>query len=94
MPRRGPRGFFRIAAVVDPVAAVEIVFLAARRHKLPDAARPGARNRVRLESALGLRQIDQVLRHALLREYAANHVAVAPGPVETVLDDRPPARRA
>ena len=90
---RRPCRFFRVAALVHPVAPVEIVFLAAGSHELPDASRPGARNCVRLEGAFRLRQVDQVLRHALLGEHATDHVAIAPGAIETVFDNGPAARR-
>ena len=61
--RRASR-FFRIAAIVHPVGALEIVLLAAIGHELPYAASPGSRNSLWLEGAFSLRQIDQILRNS------------------------------
>ena len=47
-------------------------------HELPHAARSGARQRQRLETRFGLRQVDQILRDTDLLQGRGDHVAVAP----------------
>src|SRR5260370_1079801 len=79
MLRGGVRGLLGILAFVDPPGMAKAVLLPTVGHELPDSPRPRARKRQRLERAFRLRQVDQVLRHALFPQNAGNHLPVAPG---------------
>ena len=65
------------------------VFLAAEGHELPQAPRAGARKRLRLEGALGLRHVHQVARQALLAQHALDHRAIASRAAQSGLDHGP-----
>ena len=60
----GAGGFFGILAVVQPPVALQAVAGGAAGHELPHAAGAGARKRQRMKAGFGLRQVNQVLRHA------------------------------
>ena len=50
---------------------------------------PGPRNRLRLKRRLRLRQINQILRHALFFQHPPDHVFIAPRAPQTRFDDQP-----
>ncbi len=56
------RGFLRVLPLVHPPGVAQSIFIAAPGHELPDAPRPGTRQRQRLKGAFRLGQINQVLR--------------------------------
>src|SRR6267142_293763 len=93
MLRRSPRRFLRIHAFIHPPRALQSVFVSAPLHELPDSPRPRARKRQRLTRAISLRQVNQVLRHALFPQHPRDHVVVFSLPPQSRLHDRPPARR-
>src|SRR5271163_1352989 len=84
----GARGFLGIAAFVNPIAALKVVLFSTIGHELPDAASAGAGNRLRLEGAFRLREINEVLRNSLFLEDAADHGVIPAGALETMLDNR------
>ena len=81
MPRRRARRFFRIAPLVHPERSSEIVFLATKRHELPQAARSRLGNSSGLKRGFGLRQIHQILGHPFFLQNAPDHFIVAAGAV-------------
>jgi hypothetical protein len=87
----GAGGFLGVLAVVDPHVVVKARTAAAAAHELPDAASARPRNRQRMESGLGLRQIDQILRHAFLFQSCHDHVVVAAGAGKGALEVAPSA---
>jgi hypothetical protein len=60
---------------------------------LPHPARARFGHRLRLERALGLRQVNQILRHAFFLQHPPDHVAVAPLAAKPGFDDGAAARR-
>jgi hypothetical protein len=71
---------------------LQSIFISAPRHELPDPARTCSRKRQGLKRALRLRQVNQVLRHALFSQYPLNHSAVTPRASQTGFHNGPPAR--
>src|SRR5262245_29910188 len=91
--RGGAGRFLRVLALVYPPGMSQSVFMPAISNELPDTAGPGTRKCKRLEGALGLGQIDQVLRQPLLPQHARNHFPVAARAAQAVFHDGAAARR-
>src|ERR1700679_2564781 len=85
MASSGAGRFLRILPVIDPHAALQPVTLTTAAHKLPYTSGAGAGNCCRLKSGFGLGQIDKILRHAFLLEYANHHVVIAAGAGKSAL---------
>jgi len=80
---RRPRGLFRIQPVVGIACLFQPVLLAPESHELPHPRGPCAGYRARVKARFRLRQVDQLLRHALFRQDPLNHRPVPPGPLQT-----------
>ena len=83
----GACGSLGILAIVDPHVVAKPVSASPAGHKLPDAAGADPRNCQRMESGLGLREIDQILRDALLFEGGDDHVVVAARAGKSAFED-------
>ncbi len=92
MLRGRARGLFRILPFVDPPGMPQTVFHPAIRDELPNSACASSRQRERLERALRLRQINQVLRNSFFMQDARNHFAITARTAQTRLHNGAPAR--
>ena len=93
MLRGGVRGLLGVLAFIDPPGVPKSVFLPTVGHELPDPPRAGARKRQRLEGALGLRQVNEVLRQSFFPQHTGNHLAITPGAAQSGFHDGTAARR-
>ncbi len=80
--RGGARGLHRIAPLVEGAIPLETVTLARAGDELPEAVGGGARVGLVLEGRLDHRDVDEILRNALLLEDAAHELEVAPFALE------------
>ena len=87
------RGLLRVETLVQPAVYPQAVAPGRGRHELPDAPRPGARGRERVEPALDHGGEDQVLGQALLLEHVQHHRQVTARANQPPLDDRSPVAR-
>ncbi len=83
-------GLLGILTIVDPPIALQSVPSGAAGHELPDAAGAYPRERQRVKARLRLREINQILRDALLFQDAANHVFIAARPDQRVFQRATP----
>ena len=75
---RGSDGRFDgVAALIDPVGAIEAHHAAGACHKLPQAHRAGARVGPGVEAALDHRQVEQIERDTLAAQDRDDHIAEA-----------------
>src|SRR5579862_7972779 len=86
------RRLFRVLPFIHPPSLIQTILPPGKRHELPHPARARLGYSLRLKSAFGLGEIDQVFRHPLLAQGLLNHGAVSPGAAEAGFDDRAPAR--
>src|SRR6266536_5578289 len=86
MPRGRPRRLLWILPIVHPHIVREAISTRATAHKLPNAASTHTRDGMWMESRLGLRQINQILRNSFLFQCGDDHVVVASGPCKGTLE--------
>src|SRR5207249_11876909 len=92
MLRRRTRGLLGILALINPPGMPEAILVPAVRHELPDPSSACARKRQWLEGALGLRQVNQILRQSFFPQHAGNHLAVTSGASQSRFHNGTPSR--
>ena len=80
MPGGGAGGHLGIQPVIRVSGLIQAIFAPSPSHELPHPGRRFPGNRSRQEARLGLRQVNQLLRHTLFIQNPLDQRTVPAGP--------------